>query len=192
MKRTMCQSAKDYFDTMSHILGTIDYGLIDKFVELLLEVQHDNRQVFVYGNGGSACTSAHFGLEFTMTGEAGGPRALAVRCLADNIGLLTALSNDISYDDIFRYQLAAYATNGDVAIAISGSGNSPNILEACQWAKDNGLTVVALTGFDGGAVKDLANMHINIPSDNFGIIEDLHMSIGHIVGQRLHQLLAKT
>ncbi len=191
MNRSMCQSAKDYFDTMSRVLGAIDYGVIDALVDMLLKAQHDNRQIFVFGNGGSACTSGHFGLEFVMTGEAEGPKALRVHSLSDNIGLLTALSNDISFDDIFRYQLAAYAVPGDVAIAISGSGNSPNILRACEWAKANGVTVVALTGFDGGKVKDLADVQVHIPSNNYGIIEDLHMSIGHIIGQRLHHLLAR-
>lgn len=191
MSRSMCHSAKDYFETMDQVLNSIDYGVIDALVEMLLEVQRDNRQVFVFGNGGSACTSSHFVLEFVMTGEAGGPKGLQVRGLADNMGLLTALANDISYDDVFRYQLASYANAGDVAIAISGSGNSPNILQACQWAKDNGVKVVALTGFDGGKLKELADLHVNIPNNNYGIIEDLHMSIGHIIGQRLHQTLAK-
>ncbi|RKZ37822.1 MAG: phosphoheptose isomerase [Gammaproteobacteria bacterium] len=190
MNRSMCQSAKDYFDTMNQVLSRIDYDIIDKLVNLLIEAQHNNRQIFVFGNGGSACTSAHFGLEFVMTGQAGGPKALQVHSLADNIGLLTALSNDIAFDDVFSYQLASLANAGDVAIAITGSGNSPNILKACQWSKDNGLTVVALTGFDGGKVKDLADIQIHIPSNNYGIIEDLHMSIGHIIGQRLHLLLS--
>jgi D-sedoheptulose 7-phosphate isomerase len=189
MKRDMCQSAKAYFETMTQVISAIDYESIDQLVNRLLEARRDNRQVFVFGNGGSASTSGHFGLEFTMTGEAGGPRALQVRSLVDNIGLLTALSNDVSYEDIFRYQLASYANPEDIVIAITGSGNSPNILRACEWAKANALTVVALTGFDGGKVKEMADIHINIPNNNFGIIEDLHMSIGHIIGQRFHHLL---
>jgi len=190
MMRSMCQSAKDYFDTLNRVATTIDYGIIDQLVERLVQARGDNRPVFVFGNGGSASTSGHFGLEFTMTGQAGGPKALQVRSLSDNVGLLTALANDISYDEVFRYQLESYASAGDIAIAISGSGNSPNILNACQWAKDNGIIVIALTGFDGGKLKELADIHINIPSNNYGIIEDLHMSIGHIIGQRLHQILA--
>jgi D-sedoheptulose 7-phosphate isomerase len=191
MKRNMCQSAQDYFETMDSVIKVINYGVIDKLVDILVEARHDNRQIFVFGNGGSACTSGHFGLELTMTGEAGGPKALQVRSLVDNIGLLTALSNDICYEDVFRYQLTCYANPKDIAIAITGSGHSPNILRACEWAKANDLTVVALTGFDGGQVKEIADIHINIPNNNFGIIEDLHMSIGHIIGQRLHQMLAK-
>ena len=192
MKRSMCQSAQDYFETMSRVINAIDYKIIDQLVDKLVETQRDKRQVFVFGNGGSASTSGHFGLEFTMTGETGGPKALKIHSLVDNIGLLTAISNDLSYEDIFRYQLVAYANQGDVAIAITGSGNSPNILRACEWAKENELTIVALTGFDGGQIKELADIHINVPNNNFGIIEDLHMSIGHIIGQRLHHLLTKS
>jgi D-sedoheptulose 7-phosphate isomerase len=190
MKRNMCQSAKDYFDTMNRVIQQIDYAKIDALVDMLVKAQREKRQVFILGNGGSACTSSHFGLEFVMTGEAGGPKALQARSLTDNVGLITALANDISYDDIFRSQLASYANPGDIVIAISGSGNSPNVVKTCEWAKANQVTVVGVTGFDGGTLKAMADLSIHIPNNNYGIVEDLHMSIGHIAGQRLHQLLA--
>ncbi|HEV8379548.1 MAG TPA: SIS domain-containing protein, partial [Tepidisphaeraceae bacterium] len=101
------------------------------------------------------------------------------------MGLTTAIGNDISYEDIFRFPLSSYARSGDVAIGISCSGNSPNLLRACEWARENGLTVIALTGFSGGRVKNLAHLHINVPSENYGVIEDLHLSIAHIVAQGL-------
>ncbi len=189
MNRSMCQSAQDYFTTMNEVISAIDYKIIDELVDKLVQAQKENRKVFVFGNGGSASTSGHFGLEFVMTGAPGGPKALQVHSLSDNVGLLTALANDTSYAEIFRYQLNAFAVAGDIAIAITGSGNSPNIVNACQWAKENGVTVVALTGFSGGKVQELADIQIHVPSNNYGIIEDLHMSIGHIIGQRLHQIL---
>jgi phosphoheptose isomerase len=111
----------------------------------------------------------------------------------DNIGLLTALGNDISYEETFSYPLASYAQPGDVAVALSCSGNSPNVLHAVRWARDHGLTVVALTGFAGGKLKELADIHVNIPSTNYGLIEDLHLSVNHIVAQSLHsRILAET
>jgi phosphoheptose isomerase len=103
----------------------------------------------------------------------------------DNIGIVTAVANDIDYAESFSMPLAAYAQPGDLAVAISCSGNSPNIVHACNVARGMGLTVVGLTGFDGGKVKGLADLHINIPCDNYGIIEDLHLSIGHMVAQIL-------
>jgi D-sedoheptulose 7-phosphate isomerase len=99
--------------------------------------------------------------------------------------MMTALGNDISYEQVFAFPLASYAQAGDLAVAISCSGNSPNVLRACEWAKANGLNVVALTGLAGGKVKDLAHVHANVPSDNYGVVEDLHMSMGHIAAQML-------
>jgi len=91
----------------------------------------------------------------------------------------------LDYSESFSFPLSAYSEAGDVAVAISCSGNSPNILRACQLARERGLSVVALTGFAGGKVAALANVHINIPSDNYGIVEDLHLSIGHMTAQIL-------
>jgi phosphoheptose isomerase len=91
----------------------------------------------------------------------------------------------MAYEDIFRFTLESYAAKGDIAIGISCSGNSPNLLRACEWARESGLTVIALTGFSGGKVKNLASVHINVPSENYGVIEDLHLSIAHIVAQGL-------
>jgi len=105
--------------------------------------------------------------------------------LVDNVGISTAVGNDMGYDEVFSYPLSAYAGPGDVAVAISYSGNSPNVVRACQWAKANRLAVVALTGFSGGRIKHLANVHVHIPSENYGIVEDFHLSIGHIVSQML-------
>jgi D-sedoheptulose 7-phosphate isomerase len=191
MARIMCKSAKEYLDTLSQLCHTIDHQAIDALANRLLQTWRDNRQVFVYGNGGSACTSSHFVIELLLTsGMDRGAKGLRAISLPDNVGVLTALANDTAYDKIFYYPLVSYAQSGDVAIVISGSGNSPNVLVATQWAKDNGLFIVALTGFDGGKLKDLADLHINIPNDNYGILEDLHMSIGHIIGQILHHAIA--
>ncbi len=114
-----------------------------------------------------------------------GKKRLHAISLLDNVGLTTAIGNDMAYEDIFRFTLESYAAKGDIAIGISCSGNSPNLLRACEWAKETGLTVIALTGFSGGKVKNLANLHINVPSENYGVIEDLHLSIAHIVAQGL-------
>lgn len=191
MARIMCKSAKEYLDTLGHLCHTIDHQAIDALAQRLLQAWRENRQVLVYGNGGSACTSSHFVIELLLTcGMDQGNRGLRAISLPDNVGVLTALANDTSYDKVFYYPLVSYAQPGDVVIAISGSGNSPNVLVATEWAKQHGLFIVAITGFDGGKLKNLADLHINIPNDNYGIMEDLHMSIGHIVGQSLHHAIA--
>jgi D-sedoheptulose 7-phosphate isomerase len=171
---------------MTKLLRELDPTPIDAFADCVYQAWRDGRRVFVFGNGGSASTASHYVADFVKTAAVEGQKRLAAFCMNDNIGLLTALGNDISYEETFSYPLASYAQPGDVAVALSCSGNSPNVLHACRWAREHGLTVVALTGFEGGKLKDLADIHINIPSTNFGLIEDLHLSVNHVVAQSLY------
>jgi D-sedoheptulose 7-phosphate isomerase len=151
----------------------------------VFQAWRDGRRVFVFGNGGSAYNASHFVTDLVKTAAVDGQKRLAAFSLVDNIGLTTAIGNDLSYDETFSYPLESYAQAGDVAIAISCSGNSPNVLRACRWAREHGLTVAALTGFAGGKIKDTSDIHINIPSTNYGLMEDLHLSVGHVIAQSL-------
>ncbi|MGA2500172.1 MAG: SIS domain-containing protein [Tepidisphaeraceae bacterium] len=186
MSGSICTTARDYLAGLSKLAAQVDPKPIDALTDLLFKAWTERRRVFVFGNGGSASTSSHFVCDLVKTACVPGRRRLDVIALVDNIPLMTALGNDVSYDDIFRFPLETCAKPGDIAIGISCSGKSPNLLRACEWANANGLTVVALTGFSGGTVKDLAQLHINIPSDNYGWIEDLHLSVNHMVAQELH------
>lgn len=170
---------------MTRALSQIDATASERFAEMIFNAWRDNRHVFVFGNGGSAYTSSHFVTDLVKTASVEGQKRLRAISLVDNIGLTTALANDISYEESFRFPLASYAKSGDLAIGISCSGSSANLLRACEWARENGLSVIALTGFSGGKVKNLAHLHINVPSENYGVIEDLHLSIAHIVAQGL-------
>lgn len=192
MAGTLCSSAADYCKQMTDLLSRIDCAAIERFAQAVFEAWRDGRRVLVFGNGGSAMTASHYVCDFVKTAAVAGRKRLGALSLVDNMGLLTAIGNDISYDDTFVYPLESYGQKGDIAVAISASGNSPNVLKACQWAREHGLSVVALTGFSGGKVKSLADIHINAPSDNYGVIEDLHMSVGHIVTQLLHQKVVAT
>src|SRR4051812_28391091 len=185
MAGTISKTASSYIAEMARVVGQIDPVAVERFADIIFKAWRDDRHVFVFGNGGSAYTSSHFVTDLVKTASVEGKKRLHAISLVDNVGLTTAIGNDISYDDIFRFPLASYARPGDVAIGISCSGNSPNLLRACEYAKENGLTVIALTGFAGGKVKGLANLHINVPSENYGVIEDLHLSIAHIVAQGL-------
>ncbi len=185
MAGTICSTAKQYVSRLGDLLQHIDPAPIDRLADVLFDAWRDGRRVFIFGNGGSALTASHQACDLQKTASVDGRPRLQVSALTDNIGLLTAIGNDISYDDIFRFPLETYAQRGDIAIAISASGNSPNILRACSWAKEHGITTVALTGFSGGKVAPLADLHINVPSDNYGIIEDLHLAVGHMVAQAL-------
>jgi D-sedoheptulose 7-phosphate isomerase len=190
MAATLCRSTSDYMGQLSALLSRLDCRGIDAFAQALFDAWREDRRVFVFGNGGSAFTASHYVCDLVKTAAVDGQKRLRAFGLADNTGLTTAIGNDLSYEDAFVYPREAYAQKGDIAVAISASGNSPNVLKACQWAREHGLSVVAITGFSGGRVKALADIHINIPSDNFGLVEDLHLSVGHIAAQMLHQRVA--
>jgi D-sedoheptulose 7-phosphate isomerase len=185
MAGTTCTTAEAYLASMQKVLGSINASHIDAFADLLFDAWRHDRRVFVFGNGGSAHTASHLTTDFVKTGAVAGQKRLQCFSLVDNYGLMTALGNDISYDEVFVYPLSTYARAGDLAVAISCSGNSPNVLRACEWAGANGLTLVCLSGFSGGKMARLADLHINIPHDNYGLIEDLHLSIGHMVTQEV-------
>lgn len=185
MSHTIVGSAKGYADAMIDQLKRLDCAAIEKYAQALFEAWRDGRRVYLFGNGGSAYTASHHVMDYLKTAAVQGRKRLQAFSVNDNFGITTALGNDISYDDTFRYPLETYAKKGDIAVAISCSGNSPNVVKAVEWAKANGVTVVALTGFKGGKIGAAADIHIHVPSDNYGVIEDLHMSVGHIAAQML-------
>jgi len=185
MAGTISKTASSYFTEMQAILQQVDCDAIDRYGEELFKAWRDDRTVFVFGNGGSAYCASHHVTDYIKTARVEGEKALRAVSLVDNLGLLTALGNDISYDDIFSYPLESVARPDDVAVAISCSGNSGNVVKALAWAKDNGLLTVAITGFQGGKIGKIADIHINIPNKNYGIIEDLQLSVGHIAAQGL-------
>lgn len=185
MSYTIVSSSKGYADAMIDQLRRLDNAAIERYADALFAAWRDGRKVFVFGNGGSAFTASHHVMDYVKTAAVPGRKRLQSFSLNDNFGITTAVGNDISYDDTLRYPLESYAAKGDIAVAISCSGNSPNVVRAAEWAKANGLTLVALTGFKGGKIGEMAHIHIHVPSDNYGVIEDLHMSVGHIAAQIL-------
>jgi D-sedoheptulose 7-phosphate isomerase len=186
MAGTTVTRASDYLGGLAALLGRIDGAAIDAYAEMLFEAWRDRRKVLVFGNGGSAYNASHHVTDYVKTAAVEGQCKLFALSMTDNVGMTTAVGNDLAYDQTFSYPLECLGAAGDVAVGISCSGNSPNLLRACRWAKENGLRVVALTGFEGGKVKEYADLHINVPSDNYGMIEDVHMSVGHIAAQMLH------
>lgn len=190
MAGTISTTASGYLQDLSDLCGRIDAQAIETLSGWLHQAWRDDRQVLVFGNGGSASTAAHYVTDLVKTASVEGLRRLRVLGLVDNFGLTTALGNDIAYDQTFVFPLETYARPGDVAIAISGSGNSPNVVNACLWARANRVKLAALTGFAGGKIARLADLHINVPSDNFGLIEDMHLSINHMVSQILKTRLS--
>lgn len=192
MAGTMSPTAVAYMNGMIDILRIVDAAPIEAFADRIFEAWEKDQKVFLFGNGGSAMTASHTVADLVKTAMVPGQKMLKAFSLVDNTGILTATGNDVSYDDTFLLPLQAYAAAGDVAVGISCSGNSPNLMKAAEWAKANGLTLVALTGFKGGKIAQIADIHINIPSDNYGIIEDLHMSVGHMAAHLLNRKVRAT
>jgi D-sedoheptulose 7-phosphate isomerase len=182
---SISDSVTGYFTTMQQVIAQTELSTIDAYAEELFAAWREGRRVFVFGNGGSALSASHHVADYVKTASVDGQPRLQAFSLNDNAGLLTALGNDLSYEDTFRWPLEAFARPGDVAVAISASGNSPNVVAACRWARARGLVLVCLTGFSGGQIGEMADIHIHFPCDNYGVVEDLHMTVGHIAAQSL-------
>jgi phosphoheptose isomerase len=186
MAGSMARDAREYLDTLGATAARVDRSAVDAYADLLFETWRADRAVYVFGNGGSSACASHHVADYVKTAQVAGQRRLRAFSLSDNTPMLTAIGNDLSYEDVFVHPLESYARPGDVAVAISASGNSPNVVKACRWALDHGMRLVALTGFSGGKVGPMAHIHVHVPSDNYGIVEDLQQSVGHTVTQRLH------
>jgi D-sedoheptulose 7-phosphate isomerase len=171
----------DYINSQKSALDSIPVAAVEHLIKLLRQALHEDRQIFVFGNGGSASNASHF---VTDLGKGSSDKiGKRFRCLSlnDNVSWMTALGNDYSYEDIFVRQLENYARKGDVALAMSVSGNSPNVVKAIEWAKKNGLTTIGLIGAKRGALGKTAEHVIVIDSGHYGRVEDAQMGICHML-----------
>jgi len=176
-----------YFQEMSKAAAAIDGAALDAAATCLAAAIDQRRWIYACGNGGSAAIANHLFCDFVKSIQTDTRRKPRVVPLSAQIEMITALGNDIGYDEVFVYQLSTLATTGDVLLTVSSSGDSPNIVKAVAWAKANGLATIALTGFDGGRSARLADINIHVPARNYGVIEDLHQSVMHILAQYLRQ-----
>ncbi|MCX7806644.1 MAG: SIS domain-containing protein [Planctomycetota bacterium] len=170
-----------YLGDLRSAMDALDLAAIEKLISLAEEARAGDRRVFVLGNGGSAATSSHIAVDLGKGASLGRDRRFRVMSLADNVPWVTALGNDIGYESVFVEQLKNFAEKGDLVIAVSGSGNSPNVLRAVEYAKGIGCRTVGLTGFPGGKLREIADLPIVAKSSHMGRIEDLHLIIGHML-----------
>lgn len=169
-----------YCTELSQELHKLDAAEFEKAIQLLLDAYRDDRQVFIAGNGGSAATANHFVCDFGKNAVQGNRRRFRILSVCDNIEKLTALSNDIAFDEAFRFQLGNLMRPGDVLIVISASGNSPDLVNACAYAKELGCPIIALSGFGGGKICDDAAAVLKTDMRSYERIEDLHSAILHM------------
>jgi D-sedoheptulose 7-phosphate isomerase len=173
---------EDYRAQLLDAVKLIDTGLVNRAIEWFREARHNGRHIFVCGNGGSASTASHFVCDINKGASYSRDLRFKMMALTDNLATLTAYSNDVSYECAFAEQLKNFAEPGDVVMAISGSGNSPNVLRAVEYANSIGCKTMALTGRDGGKLGPLASINIQVPVPHMGRIEDAHMIICHMIG----------
>ena len=178
---------KEYFDKLKDTLDKLDTEAIGKVVDILLLCRENKGTMYIFGNGGSAANASHIAGDFLKGISYGMEKRFKTHCLNDNIAGTTAITNDLSYDDVFIEQLKTYLSPGDVVIGISGSGNSENVVRAVKWARDNGATTIALTGYKGGRLKQVAGLVLHAPVDDMEIAEDMHTIIFHAIKQEINR-----
>lgn len=173
---TNCRS---YFEQLSRTISLFPFDQVEETAAVLMDAYERQRTVFTFGNGGSAALASHFACDLAKGTVNGANQRFRVLALTDNVPLMTAWANDSHYENIFSEQLENFAQAGDVAFAISASGNSPNVLKALAGARRAGCVTAGLTGFQGGRMLSLCDACIVVPCDNMQIIEDLHMCVAH-------------
>ena len=176
-----------YADEAARAARSVEPAALDRAAAILLDAYTRGAGVFACGNGGSAAIANHLQCDHVKGVRTATDLTPRVVSLSANIELITAIANDMTYDDVFTYQLQSQAGPGDVLIAVSSSGRSPNIVLALTWARDRDLRTIALTGFDGGAAKAVAEVTIHVDGTNYGIVEDLHQAIMHGLAQYIRQ-----
>jgi D-sedoheptulose 7-phosphate isomerase len=172
-------SCRTYFELLSKTIDSLPFESVDRITATLVRAYEQERTILLFGNGGSAALASHVACDLGKGTVNGTRKRFRVIALTDNVPLITAWANDSKYEDIFAQQLANFASPGDVAFAISASGNSPNVLQALRVAKDLGSTTIGITGFSGGRMLALCDECVVVPCDNMQIIEDLHTCIAH-------------
>ena len=178
-------TAQDYISRLSAVLAALDREQVDNAVNVIAEAWRAGRQVITLGNGGSSMTALHFVNDWNKSIFMASGKPFRGRSLVDNMGLVMSYGNDVSFQDIFVEQLKNLLQPGDLVIAISGSGNSENVIRAVRYANEHGAVTLGLCGYRGGKLKELAQHIVWADVDDMQLSEDVHAIFGHIVMQRL-------
>ena len=184
--------ARQYFDELLRVVAGLSHDAVNQIADALVKANELGRTVYLFGNGGSASLASHFACDLGKgTAYCNGGKRFRVLALTDNLPTLTAWANDAGYEDIFSEQLRNFVQPHDVAFAISGSGNSKNVLNALQVAREAGAMTVGISGFQGGEMKSLCDLCVVVPSNNMQIIEDLHLSMAHAIFRIVYSRMSR-
>ena len=178
-----------YFKQYAEASSSIDQTQLAIAATILLNAYKNSKTLYVCGNGGSASISNHLACDHGKLLATDTDLQPRIQSLSTNIEVITAIANDISYDQVFVHQLKLNANPGDIVMTVSSSGDSENVVQAAQWAREFGLDVISMTGFSGGRTAEISSVNLHVDGDNYGIIEDVHQSLMHLLGQYLRQSL---
>jgi D-sedoheptulose 7-phosphate isomerase len=184
------QNVESYLGRLRSAVDALPLDRLAELGETLYRAYRNGQQVFTLGNGGSASTASHMAADLGKNTSGANMRRFRILSLNDNQALLTALANDLGYENVFREQLKNLIRAGDLLVAISASGNSPNVLNAIRYAQEQCAEVVGILGFQGGKAAELADLSIVVPCDHYGVVEDVHLVINHILVDYFYQRLA--
>jgi len=179
--------ADAYFTKVKEAAASVDREKLQQAAAILAGVYRAGGMVYSCGNGGSAAIANHLVCDHCKLVRTDTQLSSRIYSLSATVELITAIGNDLSYDEIFVYQLRCLAKSGDALITISSSGDSENIVRAAVWARENGIPVIAMTGFSGGRSAALADVNLHVSADNYGVIEDVHQSLMHLLAQYIRQ-----
>ena len=175
------QDIRDYIACEIETLKKLDVEAINEALNLLLETREKKGMIYIFGNGGSSATASHFQNDFNKGVSEYVENKFRFLCLNDNIATLMAVANDIGFEEVFRFQLKGRLEPNDIVIAISGSGNSKNVINAVEYAKSLGNKIIGITGFGGGKLKQLCNVSLHAPVNSMQVTEDIHMVFDHLM-----------
>jgi D-sedoheptulose 7-phosphate isomerase len=180
---------KEYFNTFKNVLDKVDVKSIYEMINEIYDSYNKSKTIFIIGNGGSAANASHFAQDLSkgVILDQTVKKRIRALSLTDNIGYITALANDDGYENIFVAQMRTFSNESDILIAISGSGNSENIIEAVTYAKKNNIKVIGITGYDGGKLKKLSDISIHVPLNEMCMVESIHSVIFHFIITSLRQ-----
>lgn len=172
---------RSYIELEREVLSKLDIDALNDAMQLIEEVYRNRKKVYVFGNGGSSATASHYQNDFNKGLSESLETKFEFVCLNNDTATLMAIANDIGFEEVFRYQLQGRIREGDLVIALSGSGNSRNILNAVEYAKEQGNKVIGLTGIKGGKLRQIADVSLHVPVNSMQVTEDVHMFFDHLM-----------
>ncbi len=175
------ESIKTYIGHEIDTLKALDVDAINDAMNLMMETFEAQKTIYVFGNGGSSATASHYQNDFNKGVSEHTEKKFNLLCLNDNMATIMAVANDIGFEEVFRFQLQGHIKSGDLILAISGSGNSKNVINAVEFAKAQGNKVIGLTGYNGGKLKQLSDVSLHAPINSMQITEDIHMIFDHLI-----------